>query len=169
MKHYGKKNRLLWRKRGERLWLYDVKWKMPRSQGTTKGTKWHKATWVRLCPDPLPIRALAGLQPLPVSHVVLSWVLSPSSEERLTFDCLVQKVGQLELCNTKPQSVFTCTLLLLKAALINVETHEKCVIFHVQTFIQHSKKICDKAKPFFLPSLLFFVCVCVFLMSFFLF
>lgn len=116
MKHYGKKNHLLWRKHGELLWLYDVKWQMPRSQNTTKGRKWHWATRVHSCPDrPSPYQR-TGLPTVSscVSRVI-SWVLSTSSEERLTFDCLVHKVGQLELCNRKLQSVFTCTILLLKA------------------------------------------------------
>lgn len=138
-KHYWKKNGLLWRKHRELLWLFDVKRKVPTPQRTAKGRQWPKATRVSTRPDHL-------CQPNAYKsrswrHIVLCCVWSVSSEERLTSDCLVHKVGPVRAVRQKATNSVYCTISVLEAALINVENTPKMCdfFFHLQTFIRHSK------------------------------
>lgn len=80
-------------------------------------------------PDHLQQQRSACLQSHSFFHIVLCWVLSASSEERLTSDCLVHKVGSVWAGQQKATNSVYCTILLLKAALINVETLKMCKFF----------------------------------------
>lgn len=122
-----------------------------RSQGHREGSKrgsgrrprQHAHAWIM---PPLAVRR--GMHAHGVFHHLLCGVPSACVEETHMSDCLVRKVGQLELCHRKPQTAFTCTILLLKAAL-KWKHIRNAHFLHLQTFIQHSKNSVIRPNLFF--------------------
>lgn len=95
-----------------------------------------------------PLAVRRGMHAHGVFHHLLCGVPSACVEETHMSDCLVRKVGQLELCHRKPQTAFTCTILLLKAAL-KWKHIRNAHFLHLQTFIQHSKNSVIRPNLFF--------------------